>query len=78
MNWKEFRRKRSWPNLRYCPGIRLNGLKKPTKNLSQDSRSSGQDLSPGPSEYEAVVLTARPRCSVQFFCKVNVKRTPSV
>jgi hypothetical protein len=35
-----------------------------TKNLSQDSRSPGRDLKPGPPEYEAGVLTTRPRRSV--------------
>jgi hypothetical protein len=31
--------KLSWPNLRYYPGVCLEGLKKSTRNLSQDSRS---------------------------------------
>lgn len=34
----------SWPNLRYYIGICLNGLRKTTKNLSQDNRSPTQDL----------------------------------
>jgi hypothetical protein len=38
---------------------------KTTKNLSQDSRSLGRDLSPGPREYEAGVLSNRPRRSVE-------------
>jgi hypothetical protein len=42
-------------------GICLEGLRKTTKNLSQDSRSPGRDLNPGPPEYEAGVLTTRPR-----------------
>jgi hypothetical protein len=58
--------KRSWPNLRYYPGIRLGGLRKTTKNLSQGSRSPGRDLNPGPPEYEAGVLTTRPRRSVNL------------
>jgi len=29
------------------------------KNVSQDSRSPGRVLKPGPPEYEAVVLTTR-------------------
>jgi hypothetical protein len=36
-------------------GICQEGLSKATKNVSQDSRSLGQDLSPGPPEYEAGV-----------------------
>jgi hypothetical protein len=54
MNWKGCGRKRSWPNLRYYPGICLEGLRKTTKNLSQDNRSPGRDLNPGPPEYEGV------------------------
>jgi hypothetical protein len=63
-NWKESWRKRPWPNLRYCPGICLQGLRKTTRNLNQDSRSPQRDLNPGPLEYEAGVLISRPRSSV--------------
>jgi hypothetical protein len=42
--------------LRYCPGIFLEGTTKITINLSEDNRSSGRDLNPGPPEYEAVLL----------------------
>jgi hypothetical protein len=31
-NWKGFGRKWSWPNLRYYPGIHLEGLRKTTEN----------------------------------------------
>jgi hypothetical protein len=37
MNGKVFGRKQSWPYLRFYPGIRLEGLIKTKKNLSQDS-----------------------------------------
>jgi hypothetical protein len=60
MKWKEFWRKRSWHNLKYYPGIRLEGRRKTTKTLSQDSWSPGRDLNPGPPEYEAGMLTTRP------------------
>jgi hypothetical protein len=30
-HWEEFWRKRSWPNIRHYPGIRLEGLRKTTK-----------------------------------------------
>jgi hypothetical protein len=66
MNWKRCRRKRPWPNLRYSPVICLEGLRKNTKNLSQDSRCPGRDLNLGPPEYEAGVLTTRPRRSVAW------------
>jgi hypothetical protein len=46
MNWKGFGRKQ-------YPGIYLEELRKVTKNLSQDSRSQGRDLNPGPLQYEA-------------------------
>jgi hypothetical protein len=59
-----FGRKRSWPNLRNYPGIRLEGLRKTTEHLSQDSRSPRRDLKPGHPEYEARVLTSGPRRSV--------------
>jgi hypothetical protein len=61
MNLKGFGRKPSWPNLRYYPGIRVVRLRKTTKPMSQGSRSPGRDLNPGPPEYEAVVLTTKPR-----------------
>jgi hypothetical protein len=44
--------------LRYYPNIHLEGLR---KTSSQDTRSPSQDLKPGPPEYEAGVLAARPR-----------------
>jgi hypothetical protein len=47
MNFKGFRRKRLWTNLRYYPGSCLEGLRKTTKNLSQDIRSLDRDLNPG-------------------------------
>jgi hypothetical protein len=46
--------------LRYYPGICLEGLRKTTKCLGQDSWSLGQDLNPEPPEYEAGMLTIRP------------------
>jgi hypothetical protein len=58
--WKGFGRKRSWPSLWYYPGIPLEGLKKTTEVLYQDSLSPGRDFNPGPPEYEGV-LTTRPR-----------------
>jgi hypothetical protein len=36
MNWKRFGRKLSWPNLRYCPDVYLEELRKITVNLSHD------------------------------------------
>jgi hypothetical protein len=59
MNWKGCGSKRSWPNLRHYPGC-LEGLRKITKNLRQDSQFPGRDVKPGPPDYEAEVLTALP------------------
>jgi hypothetical protein len=64
MDLKGFGRKRSWLNFTVLPSIPLEGLRNTTKILSQDNRSPGRDLSPGNPEYEAGVLTIRPRRSV--------------
>jgi hypothetical protein len=48
--------------LRYCRGIRLEGLRKTTKH--SEERSPGRVLYPGSPEYKAGVLTIRPRRSV--------------
>jgi hypothetical protein len=47
--WK----KRMWPYLNFYTGIFLEGLRKTSKHISQDSQSPGRYLNPGPSEYEA-------------------------
>jgi hypothetical protein len=51
INWKGCGSKRSWPNSQYYAGICLEGLRKTSKNLSQDSRSPGLYLNQGPPEY---------------------------
>jgi hypothetical protein len=61
MNWKECKRKWSWPNLKYHTGIFLNGPRKTTKDLSYGLQ--GRNVNPGPTEYEAGVLTTGHRCS---------------
>jgi hypothetical protein len=60
MNWKECGRKWSWPNLRYCPSIFLEKLRKTTKSPYQDRWSSGLDFNVGPHEHKARIITARP------------------
>jgi hypothetical protein len=57
MNLKGFERKRLWPDLRHCTGIRLEGLSETTKSC-QDGRSPGRDLKPVPTEQETGVSTA--------------------
>jgi hypothetical protein len=56
MIWKGFGRKRSWPILRYYPGIRLDGLRKPTKKTIRIAGSRIRFFNPRPPEYEAGVL----------------------
>jgi hypothetical protein len=56
--------------LRCYPNIRLKGLRKITIDLSQDNRSLGRDLKPGPPEHEAGVLTTRSRRSVPVATKL--------
>jgi hypothetical protein len=51
------------------PRIRLEGLRKTMKNLSQDSRSRGRDLNTGLPEYEAGVLTTRTQRSVSVLLR---------
>jgi hypothetical protein len=81
VNRKGFGRKRLWPNVRYYPGICLDGLRKTTESLIQDSRSPDRDLNPGPPEYEAGALTTRPsefRMFVMFVCRVFVASVSTV
>jgi hypothetical protein len=56
--------------LRQCPGICLEGLNKTTNILSQDGQSRGRDFNPEPAEYEVVVSTSRPLCSV--FMRITI------
>jgi hypothetical protein len=60
MNWKESGRKQSWPNVRYYPGMYLEGLRKDLKNFGQASWSPTQDLNPELPTYETGVLIIRP------------------
>jgi hypothetical protein len=64
MNWKGFGRKLSWRNLRYYPGIRLEGLTKTKKISIRIGGRRGRESNLGPPEYHVGVLTTRPRCSV--------------
>jgi hypothetical protein len=61
MNWKGCERKLSWPNKSGYPGIWLEGLRKVTKYVSRCSLSPDWNLNPRHPEYEAWVLTTRPR-----------------
>lgn len=53
-------RKRSRPNLKYYPGVSLEGLKNTSENLIEGVRSLRSDLKSELPEYEArVILTLR-------------------
>jgi hypothetical protein len=66
INLKGYGRKQSWPNSRHYPGICVEGLRKATKNLSQNSPSPGQNINPEPPEHEAGVLTTESRRSQEW------------
>jgi hypothetical protein len=50
--------------LRYCPGFFQMRLRRPMKNLRQDSQSPGQDVNPETLGNESRVLTTEPQCLV--------------
>jgi hypothetical protein len=52
MNWEEFGSSHG-QILRYYPATNLDGLRKTTRKLTQDSQSQGQDLNLGPPKYKA-------------------------
>jgi hypothetical protein len=54
MNWKdEVVRSVGGLILRYSHGIRLEGLRKTTKNLNQDGRSPGPRFEPGTTQIQS-------------------------
>jgi hypothetical protein len=59
MNWKGFGRKQSWPNFKVLYR-HSRGRTEETHEKPHNSRSRDRALNPGPPEYEAEVLTARP------------------
>jgi hypothetical protein len=56
----------------HYPGICVEGLRKTTRNPSQDSQSPGWDLKSGPPEYKAGVLTTWPWCSVRYGTMISI------
>jgi hypothetical protein len=68
MDWKGYERKQAWwPNLSYHPGIRQEGLRRNTKNVSQDTDILGRDLNQGHPEYERRVPASRPQRSARNY-----------
>jgi hypothetical protein len=52
--------------LRYYPGIRLEGLRKNTKNRNQEGRSPGKRIEPGTSRIRSTSVTSRPQRMVDL------------
>jgi hypothetical protein len=66
MNWRGFGRKRSWRKFNVLPGYSPEETERNQKNIKHDSLWTGPRFEPEPPEYEAGVLTTRPRRSVPF------------
>jgi hypothetical protein len=66
MNWKGFERKQSWPNFKLLSKYFSGGTEGNHEHFIEDIRSPGRDFNPGPAEYEAGVLTTRPRRLVRM------------
>jgi len=59
VNWRGYGRKCSWPNMKYCIEVFLEGLRNITKTIA--SRASlFQDVSLGPSILEAGEVCIQP------------------
>jgi hypothetical protein len=58
----------SCPDLRYDPGMCLEGLRKTMRILSWDIQSLSWDFNPGPPEYKAGVLTTHLQCLIEGVC----------
>jgi hypothetical protein len=73
MNWKGFGRKLQWPKFKIIFLHSPVGTEE-NHDLSQDSRSPGRDLKPGPLENEAGVLTLDHdvRCQSAYFLGLGV------
>jgi hypothetical protein len=67
ISWRGCRGTRLCSSIGYSPDIYPDGLKKTTKYLSQDGRSSGKYFNPGPPEYKTAlrVQTTQLKLSVQ-------------
>jgi hypothetical protein len=61
MNWKVFCRKRSWPNFKVLSRHSPGELRKTAKTSIRIAGCLSLDSKPGPTDYEAEVLTTRPR-----------------
>jgi hypothetical protein len=58
--------------LRYYPGNNLERLSKITKNLNQDSRSSGPRIEPNTSRIRSRIVNCTTTLNTWLLCSVNV------
>jgi hypothetical protein len=63
MNNKGYERKQSWHNLRYCPEIFLETLRKTAETSATTDPTSGRDLNSVSPKDEAYVPSTLPLCS---------------
>jgi hypothetical protein len=54
------------PILKYYPGICLEGLRKTSKDIGQDSRCPGSDSNQASPEYMSEASPLEPNCSVSI------------
>lgn len=64
MIWKEA----VLTDVMYCTDFCLDGLRKTTKNLNEDSRFTGRNLNLGPLEHAAEMPTNPSRLCVSSYC----------
>jgi hypothetical protein len=60
INWKDVKGSYSGLTLRYYPGTGLDGLRKTTKNFSQNSMCSGWDANQAPPAHNSEALPFKP------------------
>jgi hypothetical protein len=70
MNGEKFGRKWWWRNLSYYPNIYLEGLRKATKDLSEDSRYSGRNSNQVTPKYKSEQLPLELTCFKAVFFKL--------
>lgn len=64
MNSKVYGSERTSSNLRYCPGVLLEGLRKTTGIKSKYNRFKGRDSNPGTTDYEPLDSKVRLYCEM--------------
>jgi hypothetical protein len=74
MDWKRCGKSRSWPNLRYCPEIYLEGLGESRRDLMEDNRCPGRDSNPTSPEHKLQAFPIEPICFVSWFDHCNNTR----